>query len=415
MRSGYELNSSLLLRLTMSSAVLSPVSPAGSSPSSVLETNESKFWGPNSPGGSVSAQAAVLHEAPVDFTLPTIDLARWNEPEYRAQLVKETSTGAREMGFFYVKAPQAVSNFTWRNVNGTLAMCARVFEDTPEPERVKLAGPQNLETLHGYQKFGIQSGSLSKRAPSHKECLALGRPLACIKCDDELGTRKTEVEYAQCKHEPYPEQLREFPAVVNELYKSMAEVANVLLDLFSLSLGLPINFLRDLHRNPRSPLRMHHYPPMPFDPEADPTERAIAAAEHTDYGTITLLLMARNDPGGLQVWLRDSASWMDIPYRQDCMVVNIGDLLMRWTNDRYISNIHRVLMPETAIQQSVHRYSIAYFVTPARETLITPITESADEEVKYPVITAGEYSTAKRAANFKTDEQAKSPEPVAAK
>jgi len=181
----------------------------------------------------------------------------------------------------------------------------------------------------------------------------------------------------------------------------MEEVANVLLDIFSLSLGLPTQYLRDRHQTPRSPLRMHHYPPMPHDPMSTTSERAIAAAEHTDYGTITLLLVSKNDPGGLQVWKRDTATWMDIPYRPDCIIVNIGDLLMRWTNDRYVSNIHRVLMPDTAIQKGNHRYSMAYFVTPAKDTLVTPVTLDG-EIAKYPNITAGDYGDAKRAANFKT-------------
>lgn len=372
------------------------------SPSSVVGAQEHEkklWWGSNSPGGADGAEAPVT-APPTGFTLPTIDLARWNDVEYRTQLVDEIAVDARTLGFMYVKAPQAVSSFRFSNVNSTLGMCAKVFEETEESDRIKLAGHHNLQMLHGYQKMGSQLGSLSKRAASIKECLAVGRPLGCERCDTINGTRKTDVEVSQCQHESFPAPLRAFPGVVNQLRSSMEEVANVLLDMFSLSLGLPLNYLRDLHKNPRSPLRMHHYPPMPHDPSTDVGDRAIAAAEHTDYGTITVLLMARNDPGGLQVWLRDSGTWMDIPYREDCLVVNIGDLLMRWTNDRYVSNIHRVLMPDTAVQKSLHRYSIAYFVTPAQATLVTPITANG-EESKYPVVTAGEYGDAKRATNFK--------------
>lgn len=364
------------------------------------EHENKMWWGPNSPGGSVSAQAPVV-APPSDVNLPTIDLAQLNDAAYRAQLIHKIDVDARSTGFFYVKAPQAVSQFGWQNANSTMDMCPRVFEDTDEADRIKLAGHHNLQMLHGYQKMASQMGSLSQRAPSVKECLAIGRPLACERCDTINGTRKTDVEMANCPHESFPENLRQFPEIVNKLRTSMEEVANVLLDIFSLSLGRPIQYLRDLHQNPRSPLRLHHYPPMQQDPHTEISERAIAAAEHTDYGTITLLLRARNDPGGLQVWLRDSATWMDIPYREDCLVANIGDLLMRWTNDRYVSNIHRVLMPETAIQKAQHRYSIAYFVTPAQDTLVTPIIDKEGDEVKYPVVTAGEYGDAKRAANFK--------------
>jgi len=366
--------------------------------------NAIKMWGPNSPGGSEAAMAPVMAPSDAPVSLPTIDLSMWHDEEYRTELASQIAADAHTMGFFYVKAPQAVSSFTWSNVNSTLAMCVKVFEETAEAERIKLAGPSNLQMLHGYQKFASQLGSLSQRAASTKECLAVGRLLACDRCDTVGGTRATDISVSDCPHESYPPAIRDFPSTVNQLRSSMEQVAQVLLDMFSLSLGQPIHFLRDLHQNPRSPLRLHHYPPTPHDPSVPVSERAIAAAEHTDYGTITLLLMARNDPGGLQVWLRDAAKWMDIPYREDCLVVNIGDLLMRWTNDRYVSNVHRVLVPETAIQQSVHRYSIAYFVTPAKETPIVPLLVSSaaagGEQAKYPVVTAGEYGDAKRAANF---------------
>ena len=123
---------------------------------------------------------------------------------------------------------------------------------------------------------------------------------------------------------------------------------------FARDLGLPLDFFVDKLDRPMATLRLLHYPATP------PGE--IGAGEHTDYGNITLL--ATDDVGGLEVRTR-SGDWIVAPPMPGAFVVNIGDCLMRWTNDVYVSTPHRVVN-----RSGRERYSIAFFFDPNPEARV---------------------------------------------
>ena len=117
---------------------------------------------------------------------------------------------------------------------------------------------------------------------------------------------------------------------------------------FARDLGLPESYFADKLARPMATLRLLRYPPEPAG--------EIGAGEHTDYGNITLL--AVEGVGGLEVRRRDGA-WIDAPAIPGAFIVNIGDCLMRWTNDIYVSTPHRVVS-----RGAGERYSIAFFLDP---------------------------------------------------
>ena len=98
--------------------------------------------------------------------------------------------------------------------------------------------------------------------------------------------------------------------------------------------------------------RSHHYPPTPFDP----TGRTRGVGAHTDFGAITLLL--QDAVGGLEVLDKRTETWHTVPPVEGAFIVNIGDLMQRWTNNRYKSTMHRVITPLSGKD----RYSCAFFV-----------------------------------------------------
>jgi isopenicillin N synthase-like dioxygenase len=128
-------------------------------------------------------------------------------------------------------------------------------------------------------------------------------------------------------------------------------------------------------------LRLLHYPPQP--PTAD--EGQIGASEHTDYGNITLLMT--DGVGGLEVRRRDGV-WIAAPSIPGAFVCNIGDCLMRWSNDVYVSTPHRV-----ANRGGRERYSIAYFLDPNPDAEIAalPTCVSPEHPARYPAIAAADY------------------------
>ena len=145
------------------------------------------------------------------------------------------------------------------------------------------------------------------------------------------------------------------------------------------ALGLEDDAFVPMFTDPLASLRMLHYPPVP---EGDTTP---GAAAHTDYGSLTLL--AQDDIGGLQVAARQGG-WIDVVTPPDALVVNLGDMIARWTNHRYVSTRHRVLNPTSG-----HRYSLPYFVAPNFRAVIEAIPSCVEPGTDpiYPPIGAGEY------------------------
>ncbi len=147
------------------------------------------------------------------------------------------------------------------------------------------------------------------------------------------------------------------------------------------ALGLPDDYFNDLG-DTMYHLRFVHYPPQDRLP---PAEGQLGCGAHTDYGTLTLL--ADDGVGGLQVMRRDG-KWLEIDVPEDLYVCNLGDLQAIWTNDRWVSNPHRVVNPPQR-----DRYSIPLFVTPPFHARIEclPTCLAPGESPKYQPLEAGPY------------------------
>jgi len=144
---------------------------------------------------------------------------------------------------------------------------------------------------------------------------------------------------------------------------------------FSIDLGVAEDFFENKLDAPLAVLRMLHYPAR--DPSV---QQAFGAGAHTDYGNVTIL--ATDGVAGLQVRHR-SSGWIDAPTVPGAFICNIGDCLMRWTNDIYVSTPHRVLVPEQA------RYSLAFFLDPNPDAIVAPI--ALEGAPKYAPVTAEAY------------------------
>ena len=148
----------------------------------------------------------------------------------------------------------------------------------------------------------------------------------------------------------------------------------------AVDLGLPADYFAAKLDRPLATLRLLHYPPAPPDRPG-----TIGAGEHTDYGNLTLL--ATDAAGGLEVRTRDG-EWLPAPVIPDTFVCNIGDCLMRWTNDVYVSTPHRVVNPAGR-----DRYSIAFFLDANPEALVAalPTCVGPDRPALYPPVAAADY------------------------
>lgn len=159
---------------------------------------------------------------------------------------------------------------------------------------------------------------------------------------------------------------------------------------FATDLGLAPDFFEDKLDRPLATLRLLHYPPRP----ATMDEGQLGAGEHTDYGCVTLL--ATDAAGGLEVRTR-AGEWLRAPVMPGAFVCNIGDCLMRWTNDIYVSTPHRVVNPAGR-----ERYSIAFFLDPNPDAIVEclPGCANASRPAKYPPVRGDDYLQMKLDATY---------------
>jgi isopenicillin N synthase-like dioxygenase len=178
----------------------------------------------------------------------------------------------------------------------------------------------------------------------------------------------------------WPEWLPAFKPAMQQYEQEVDVVGRYLIRLIAISLGLAPHALDHHFERPTTFLRALHYPPQPAL-ETD----AVGSAPHTDYGIITLL--AQDNSGGLQVRPR-GGDWIEAPPIENTYVLNVGDMLARWTNERFVSTPHRVVN-----RSGGDRYSLPYFLDPSMDALIEclPTCTDADHPPQHEPVRYGDY------------------------
>lgn len=164
-----------------------------------------------------------------------------------------------------------------------------------------------------------------------------------------------------------------------------------LMRLSAAALELSPNHFDAMYTPMQNKLRLAYYP----EQFSSPAPGQLRNAAHTDFAGFTILLQD-SAPGGLQV-LTPDGSWIDVPSVPGTLVINTGDLLQRWTNDRWVSNVHRVVNPPIERRGSSRRLSIVFFTGPRDDAEIAclPGCATGERPARYPPITAGEHVRAK--------------------
>ncbi|OJD29073.1 1-aminocyclopropane-1-carboxylate oxidase [Diplodia corticola] len=190
-------------------------------------------------------------------------------------------------------------------------------------------------------------------------------------------------------------------------YHAVVALAKDILKAIALSLDLGEDHFDDFATGAVATMRLLHYPPTEKGDGDEKLRRGIGA--HTDFGAVTLLL--QDDVDGLQVWDSEVRQWFDVLPVKGALVVNLGNLMMRWSNDRYVSNTHRVIN-----RSGTERYSIPVFFSGNPDYTIECLPncrESEHDAPKYPPITVedavgGSYRESYgRAEKWKQDEEEK--------
>ena len=297
--------------------------------------------------------------------LPVISLAglRSDDAQVRLDTAQQLGKACRETGFFYLVDHGIDDNrFT------------RLFADSKRLFALPLAQKEALSirrSKHNRGYVAISDEQLNPAAGADfKEAFNIGTELPADHPDLLAGKPFRGVNY-------WPE-LPDWRESMLGYFDACLEIGRVLHRGFALDLGSDESFFAQPLRAPIATLRMLHYPAA----EGSEQRADAGAGEHTDYGNVTLL--KTDGVAGLQVRNR-AGQWIDAPDLPGAFVCNIGDCLMRWSNDTYQSTPHRVRAPQQ------ERYSVAFFLEVDPDAVVDPKDLFADQTAKYPPITCGEY------------------------
>ncbi len=298
--------------------------------------------------------------------LPIIDLSSFGDDERALkQVAGEIGAACRDVGFFYV-----VGHGVGRDLMTEAFARSKAFFALPFADKQRLA----IETIGGNRGYsGLLHEALDpKQGPDNKEAYNVGLDLEPD--DPELLAGK-----AFRALNAWPD-LPGFRETLLAYFDACAALGARIHRAFARDLGIATDFFADKFDRPMATLRLLHYPAA-----ASGGGEPIGAGTHTDYGNLTLL--ATDDVGGLEVRTR-TGDWVEAPALPGAFVVNIGDCLMRWTNDVYVSTPHRVVN-----RSGRERYSIAFFFDPNPEAEVAAIPScvGAGDSARYQPILAADY------------------------
>jgi isopenicillin N synthase-like dioxygenase len=321
--------------------------------------------------------------ADIDRHVAPIDLQpfRLGGPSDRDAVVGAVDDACRGSGFLRVTGHGVDPELVDRMLSVSAA-----FFDLPleEKRRCVVADP---EANRGYSAEGSEALAYSLgedvERPDLFEALNVGR-------DHAEGT-VFDTHRRWFAPNVWPERPAELRAVWLEYQRAIDAVQDVLLEVFALALDLEPTFFVDRTRNAVITMRAINYERRAGSPAPAPGQLRMGA--HTDYGILTIL--AADDVPGLQVW-RDE-TWHDVRVPPGAFVVNIGDLLAQWTNDRWTSTLHRVVPPPATATGAVRRRSVARFNDADPDCVVTclPSCCSAERPARYEPVVAGEWLMAK--------------------
>ncbi|MCX5495084.1 isopenicillin N synthase family oxygenase [Kaistia dalseonensis] len=313
--------------------------------------------------------------------VPLIDLSDPRGPGAVADAIGRT---CRETGFFMVTGHGADDAVVARGWQAT-----RAFFDRPVDEKLT-AGMPYPGYPYGYSpvKGETLAASLGDATPADlKETFSFG-PSAFNRLDHKPAD---DAEAFVFSANPWPVGGDDFRAAVMAYYREMSALAGRIMRFFALALDLPETHFDRFIDHEASALRLLNYP----DLVEDPVPGQLRAGVHSDYGSLTIL-MQEDAPGGLEVKGLDGA-WHKVPATPGSFVINIGDLMQRWTNDLWKSTLHRVTIPPRDIGRSARRQSMAFFHQPNWDAEIACIETclAPGESAKYPPVGSGEYLASK--------------------
>ena len=300
--------------------------------------------------------------------IPSLDLRDFlsEDPHRKLEFVQSIGKAFQEIGFCAVKGHLLSDELVER-----LYKQIKLFFDLPDEVKTKYEFPE-YSGQRGYVSFGKESAKGSKHGD--------------LKEYWHFGQHVEEEEKDKYNYFPniHVDELPDFNKVGKEAYSSLENTAKYILRALALYLNIEENYFDKYIKNGNSILRPIHYPPILDDPK-----EAVRASAHGDINLITLLMGAHGK--GLQVQ-HSNGEWIDAMASKNELMINIGDMLSRHTNNLLKSTVHRVINPDRELLKK-SRYSIPFFMHPVSEMKLNVLDSCIyeDNPKSFNDITAGDF------------------------
>ena len=312
--------------------------------------------------------------------VPTIHIGPFldGDPQAQAQIAHQVAQTCEQTGFLIISGHRFPSGLF-----ETATQQLFDFFDLPHETKQQWhpTGASKQRGFHGFATRGLAHTLGQKTPPDLRESLFLG-PI-----DDH---RAHYQHLAQAATSYAPNLIPTVPAGLDttlvRLYRAYELLAEDMMRLFGAALRLPPGYFDGVLQRHFSILSCHHYPVL----SEAPMPHQLRTGAHTDYGAMTILA-STDAQGGLEVQMPDG-QWRAVQAKPGEFVVNLGDMMARWTNDKWASTLHRVANPPVGMAQS-RRLSIGMFVHPNYDQSIAsvPTCVAPGETPRYPAMTAGEH------------------------
>ncbi|KAG2271466.1 hypothetical protein Bca52824_066021 [Brassica carinata] len=306
--------------------------------------------------------------------IPVIDLSRLNDPEDIQNVISEIGDACETWGFF-----QVINHGVPCDARKRVEETVKIFFDLPMEEKIKVKRDE-------VNPAGYHDGEHTKNVRDWKEVFDIyfKDPMVMPSSTDP------EDEGLRVVYNKWPQFPSDFREACQEYAGHAEKLAFRLLELISLSLGLPKERFHEYFKEQMSFFRINRYPPCPRP------DLALGVGHHKDADVISLL--AQDEVGGLQVSRRSDGVWFPIRPVPNALVINIGNCMEVWTNDKYWSAEHRVVVNSTR-----ERYSIPFFLLPSHDVEVKPLEEllSPENPPRYRGYKYGKFYVSRNRSDFK--------------
>jgi len=316
-------------------------------------------------------------------SVPIIDISgyRSGAPAEKRRVANLIDEACRTIGFLVVSGhgvPDAVVERADR--------ATRAFFDLPATAKSAYA-PDGSGAYRGYHALESNAIAYSlddrEAPPDLLERFSMGR--VDVDPADPYYTRN-DMARAAFAANVWPDEVPDFAPAMIDYYRAMDGLALDLMRLFALGLGLDEQWFDDKVDKHMTHLVVQNYP----DQAKPPRPGQLRCGPHSDYGSLTIL-KTENKPGGLEVRSADGR-WEPVQPMPGTFIVNLGDLMAQWTNDRWVSTMHRVVNPPRDKASGSRRQSLIFFHQPNYDALIECLPNCLDHgRAKYKPVTSGEH------------------------